>query len=187
MPVDIPILTTPRLVLRPIELADAAAVQRLFPRWEIVRFLDAKIPWPYPADGAVKFIREQALPAMAERKQWHWLIRPASEPTRLIGGISLMDGPDDNRGFWLDPDWQGRGLMTEAASAVTDFWFETLGREVLRVPKAVENIKSRRISERMGMRVIGIEERDYIGGRLPAEVWEITREEWRRHRALFIR
>jgi [ribosomal protein S5]-alanine N-acetyltransferase len=70
--------------------------------------------------------------------------------------------------------------MTEASVAVTDYWFETLARPVLRVPKAIPNKPSRRISERSGMRVIKTEDRDYISGRFPSEIWEITREEWRR-------
>ena len=30
------------------------------------------------------------------------------------------------RGFWLDPEFQGRGLMTEAADRVTDYAFRDL-------------------------------------------------------------
>jgi RimJ/RimL family protein N-acetyltransferase len=53
---------------------------------------------------------------------------------------------------------------------------------VLRVPKAIANAASRRISEKQGMRVIHKEDRDYVSGRLPSEIWEITAEEWRRAR-----
>ena len=179
MTADIPTIATPRLMLRPLQLADAAAVQILFPRWEIVQFMASHIPWPYPSDGALTFIRDRALPAMQQGAAWHWSIRPKSAAEQLIGVVSLMDEPDNNRGFWLDLAWQGQGLMLEASSAVTDYWFETLGRTVLRVPKAVANVRSRRISERTGMRVIKTEERDYVSGRFPAEVWEITRDEWR--------
>jgi len=49
---------------------------------------------------------------------------------------------------------------------------------VLRVPKAVANVRSRRISERSGMRVVKTAERDYVGGRFLAETWEITAKEW---------
>jgi ribosomal-protein-alanine N-acetyltransferase len=177
---EIPILETPRLILRPLELADADAVQSLFPQWEIVRFLGRHIPWPYPPDGALTFIRDKALPAMIQGTEWYWSIRPRIALERLIGVISLMDEPDNNRGFWLDPAWQGKGLMSEASLAVTEFWFETLGRPVLRVPKAIANVPSRRISESNGMRVIETAERDYVSGRFPAELWELTREEWRR-------
>lgn len=174
----VPILETPRLRLLPLELADAPAVQALFPRWEIVRFLNDRIPWPYPADGALTFLRDLALPAVAAGEAWHWSIRPKSEPGRLIGCINLSLGEEDNRGFWLDPAWQGQGLMSEAAEAVTDFWFGELGQERLRIPKAIANEASRRISVRSGMRVIATDARDYVGGRMPSETWELTRAEW---------
>ncbi|NVN10973.1 GNAT family N-acetyltransferase [Nguyenibacter vanlangensis] len=178
----IPTLETRRLILRPLDLSDAAAVQEIFPRWEIVQFMST-IPWPYPADGALTFIRDMALPEMEEGTAWHWSIRPNGAADQLIGIISLTDEPDNNRGFWLAPEWQGRGLATEAANAVTDYWFETLGRTVLRVPKAIANVPSRRISESAGMRIVASGDRDFVSGRLPVEIWEITREEWRsRHR-----
>lgn len=179
-PVPTPTIETPRLLLRPLELADAAAIQQVFPRWEIVRYLASVVPWPYPEDGAETYVRDIALPAMREGREWHWTIRPKSQPTELIGDICLRATTDDNRGFWLAPEWRGQGLMAEASDAVTNFWFDALGQPVLRVPKAIENGPSRRISERTGMRVVWTGERDYVCGRGPAELWEITAEEWRR-------
>jgi RimJ/RimL family protein N-acetyltransferase len=75
--------------------------------------------------------------------------------------------------------WQRRGLATEACTAVTAFWFDVLGFPVLRVGKAVANEASRRISVREGMRIVASEERDFVSGRHPAEVWELTALEWR--------
>ncbi len=73
---------------------------------------------------------------------------------------------------------QGQGLMQEASDAVTDYWFGVLGKAVLRAPKAVANLKSRRISERSGMRVIRTQYHEYVSGRQMEEIWEITRDEW---------
>ena len=72
--------------------------------------------------------------------------------------------------------------MSEAVEAVTDYWFRDLGFPILRAPKAVLNVASRRISEKTGMRVIATEERDYVSGRFLTEIWELTAEEWRAHR-----
>jgi len=174
----IPTLTTKRLILRPLELDDALQIQTIFPQWEIVKYLTTQVPWPYPDDGALTFVRDIALPAIAKGEAWHWSIRRKDEPERLIGLISLMDKPRDNRGFWLDPKFRKQGFMAEASDAVTDYWFDVLGKTVLHIPKAAENITSRRISERSGMRVVDTMERDYVAGRLLAEVWEITRDEW---------
>jgi ribosomal-protein-alanine N-acetyltransferase len=114
--------------------------------------------------------------------QWDWTLRLKDEPERITGRIGLYLG-ENNRGFWMGLPWQGRGLMTEAVIAVTDYWFDVLGFRVLRAPKAVENVGSRRISEKTGMRVVETRESDYVSGTLPTEVWEITADEWRTWRA----
>ena len=90
-----------------------------------------------------------------------------------------MKSEDENRGFWLGLPWQRRGLMTEACRPVTDFWFDTLGFKKLRVPKAKENEPSRRISVSSGMRIVAVQERDYVCGRRLSEIWELTAGEWR--------
>jgi [ribosomal protein S5]-alanine N-acetyltransferase len=177
-----PALETPRLLLRPLELADAEQTQILFPRWEVVRYLADRVPWPYPPDGAFVYYRDVALPAVERGDQWHWTLRLKTAPERMIGSIGLMKGAMENRGFWIAPEWGRQGLMTEACEAVTDYWFDVLKFTVLRAPKAAANLASRRISERQGMRVIATEERGYVSGRLPSEIWEITAEEWRARR-----
>ncbi len=173
-----PTLITERLILRPLTLDDAEGIQQQFPHWEVVRYLNARVPWPYPADGAYTYVAQNALPAMARGEEWHWSIRLKSAPEQLIGNVSLMDEPDNNRGFWLGPSWQGQGLMPEASKAVTAYWFEVLERPLLRVPKAAPNLGSRRISERTGMRLIRTGEGKYVGGTFQEQTWEITREEW---------
>jgi len=177
-----PELETARLLLKPLVVEDAEQIQRLFPRWEIVKYLNAVVPWPYPPDGAEHFLRKNALPEMTRGESWHWSIRPKTEPGRLIGVISLTTKPGGNRGFWIDPAWQGKGLMTEACDAVTDYWFEELRQPVLRVPKAIANEASRRISVKQGMRIVSRGDRDYVSGRLPSETWEITVQEWRKRK-----
>jgi ribosomal-protein-alanine N-acetyltransferase len=177
-----PVLETARLILRPLELADADQVQLLFPHWDVVKHLNNKVPWPYPPDGARRFYEDVALPAIARVEQWSWSIRLKIQPDQLIGNITLVKGEHENRGFWLGLPWHAQGLMTEAADAVTDFWFDTLRFPILRVPKAIANASSRRVSEKQGMRVIETMERDFVSGRLPEELWEMTAEEWRARR-----
>jgi RimJ/RimL family protein N-acetyltransferase len=174
---------TERLILRPLALADAAQIQQIFPRWEIVRHLRNIVPWPYPPGSARQFLEEIALPQMAGGEAWHWALRLKTDPERIIGSVGLKSHDEDHRGFWLGLPWQGQGLMSEACVWVNDFWFETLGFPVLRVSKAVENVASRRVSEKHGMRLVGTQEKDYVSGRLLSETWEITAEEWRAWKA----
>lgn len=181
---SIPEGRTARLILKPFELADAPQIQALFPRWEIVRYLASRVPWPYPPDGAEQFLREIALPQMERGEAWHWTLRRIADPGRLVGCLSLIKSEDESRGFWLDPQWQRQGLMTEACAWANDYYFEELGFGRLRVPKAAANLGSRRISQKQGMRLIRVEVRDYVSGRLPSEIWEITAEEWRQWKQL---
>ncbi|MGA7338966.1 MAG: GNAT family N-acetyltransferase [Terracidiphilus sp.] len=174
---------TQRLILRPLDRADADEIQQVFPHWEIVRYLLNRVPWPYPSNGARQYIEEMALPAIERGDEWHWTLRLRSEPARVIGAIGLKKLEADHRGFWLGLPWHGQGLMSEASAWTNDFWFERLGFPVLRVSKAAANLASRRISEKQGMRLVGMHEKDYVAGRLPSETWEITAEEWRAWKA----
>ena len=101
MTTAIPTITTSRLILRPLDLTDADAVQSLFPRWEIVRFLGTHVPWPYPADGALTFIRDVALSAMRRGAGWHWSIRPKAMPEQLIGAILVGNVALNFVGYWV--------------------------------------------------------------------------------------
>jgi ribosomal-protein-alanine N-acetyltransferase len=176
-----PFLQTPRLTLHPLQLSDAVEVQPLFAQWEIVKQLNARIPWPFPEDGVHIFYRDVALPAIARGEEWHWMLRLKDDPKqKIIGSIGLKLLTNVNRGFWIAQQWQGRGLMTEAAAAVTRFWFEELKQPILRVKKARDNAASRAISLHEGMQRIGETEDDYVSGRLPTEIWELRAEDWQR-------
>ena len=175
-----PVLETPRLVLRPVRSKDAPVIQHRFPHWEVVRWLDAKIPWPYPADGAATFVAA-CIEAMTRRQKSHWAIIPKSGPAELIGIIDLW--PDDGvsrsqRGFWLAPEFQGKGLMTEAAERVTEYAFCELGWPHLWLTNAQDNHPSRRLKERQGARLVDLMIGDHVGGKGPRMVWLLTQEAW---------
>ncbi|UYN93672.1 MAG: GNAT family N-acetyltransferase [Enhydrobacter sp.] len=175
-----PVLQTPRLFLRPLRSKDAPVIQRRFPRWEVVRWLDAKVPWPYPSDGAATFVA-RCLEEMARGDKCHWAIVPRSGPADLIGSISLWpdDGANcDQRGFWLDPDYHGRGLMTEAAHRVTDYAFRELGWPHLWLSNAQGNHASRRIKEKQGARLVDLLIGRCVGGDTSRMIWQLSAVDW---------
>jgi ribosomal-protein-alanine N-acetyltransferase len=175
-----PVLRTPRLVLRPVRSKDAPVIQRRFPRWDVVKWLNPNIPWPYPPDGAATFVAT-CLEEMARGEKSHWAIVPREGPADLIGLIDLWpdDGTSrDQRGFWLDPDFQRRGLMTEAANRVTDYAFHELGWPCLWLTNAQDNHASRRIKEKQGAQLVDLMIGRYVGGRSSQMVWQLTRTAW---------
>lgn len=178
---DTPIIETKRLVLRPLCLADAPQIQDKFAHFEIVQYLANIVPWPYPANGALDFLENIALPSMQKGEAWHWAIFQKNQLSDLVGVISLRLG-NDNRGFWIAKEHQRQGFASEAAVAVTDYWFDVLGQDKMQIPKAICNEASVKISQRSAMRPIREEIREYVGGQKLSQIWEITKSEWQKFR-----
>jgi ribosomal-protein-serine acetyltransferase len=59
-------------------------------------------------------------------------------------------------GYWLRSDLCGRGLMTEAASAVIDFGFEEVHLHRIELHAGVDNVASIRVAEKLGFQREGL-------------------------------
>lgn len=75
------------------------------------------------------------------------------DTSALIGRIAIrcQEGNCWNLGFWTHPDYQRLGYMTEAATAVLAFGFETLTARQIEAAHATWNIASRRVLQKIGM------------------------------------
>ena len=182
--VPIPTIETARLRLRPVEMADAPRVQELFDNFNVVRYLNATIPWPYPSDGAETYLAD-CVPKMAAQEQYLWAITLRDRPEEgLIGLIGLFPVSDeDHRGFWLGEEYWGRGLMREAVAAINDFAFDELGMAELLLNNAEPNVASHRLKESLGAEIVSVQETEYIGGTFPGVRWRLTAEAWHRHKS----
>jgi RimJ/RimL family protein N-acetyltransferase len=179
-----PVLETARLILRPIEARDIPAVQRIFPQWQVARWLHAGVPWPYPDDGAATNMA-QCLEQRAKGERAFWALTLKGGDDTLVGRIDLwpFDGEKrDMRGFWLDPALHGQGLMTEAAEAVTGYAFDVLDWPFLYLTNAAANRASGRVKEKQGAQLIAVEPRDYVSGPGEGQVWRLDRDAWRARR-----
>lgn len=169
-------LETERLVLRPARMSDAPRIQALFPVWDIVQFLPHSVPWPYPADGAEKFLTfMQSQMLLGHEIMWAITLK-AQADDQLVGAVSLRDRDSGtgHLGFWLGMDYQGNGYMTEAVAAVLAFARDVAGMESLIVKNALQNTGSSRVQQKSGARLLRTEtECDYRGGFSAQEVWEI--------------
>jgi RimJ/RimL family protein N-acetyltransferase len=107
----VPVLTTPRLTLRPITPADAPAIVQGVGDWDVAKWL-AVVPHPYTADDAQTFLTD-----IVPGAKGVWAIDDGA-----LAGIISVDG---ELGYWLARDRWGRGYATEAARAVVDWHFAT--------------------------------------------------------------
>lgn len=98
-----PHLQTGRLILRPLQASDEAALVAALNDWEVVRWL-AVVPFPYgPADF------QDFLPMAAPGSTW--VIEDAEGLAGVVGMASHL-------GYWLARRAWGRGYATEACRAV---------------------------------------------------------------------
>lgn len=174
-----PSLYTERLHLRPSSWDDREATQAAFEQWEVVRYLKAIVPWPYPADGAESFFRDVLFPAMEQGVSYSWALIHKDDPAQTtMGAISLKAGSSEGRGFWLAPAFWGQGYMQEAADRVTDFAFRELNWERIATCNAAENVASSKIKQRQGFRLNGTCQCNFVSGRLASENWVLDRDVW---------
>lgn len=175
-----PVLQTPRLILRPVILEDAPAIQKHFNNWQIIRYLSLQVPWPYPENGAETFLKDNVLPRIETGDTHCWVIVEQSGGEEAIGLIDFRKtkNNDGNRGFWIAQDYHGRGYMSEAVDAVNDFIFNALGLSSYEVCNVIGNIASRRVKEKTGAVFLGYGELEHHNGERKLERWEVTKESW---------
>jgi len=181
---NIPTLGTERLILRELIESDAPAYQKYFVNYEVIRQLTLSVPWPYPEDGVLNYLRSEILPNQG-KDRWFWAITLRDEPTELIGAIELLRHASPcNRGFWLGQPFWGRGYMTEAVEPVTDYAFNSLGFEKLVFGNAVGNRRSSRIKEKSGAQLVRREPARYVDPTLvEREIFELSKDAWFRLKA----
>lgn len=145
-------LRTERLLLRPFDLGDVDDVWAYASDPEVARF--RPLPDPYTRDDALEFVNRQI--------RTDWSTSPEFAVVyaqRVIGGISLHVNPQHETaelGYLLGRRWWGRGLATEAGRAVVDWGFRTFMLHKVYARAHVDNRRSWRVMERLGMAREGV-------------------------------
>jgi [ribosomal protein S5]-alanine N-acetyltransferase len=153
-----PVLRTERLVLRPFVEDDVESL------------------WPYVSDP--ELARHMSWAAHTQRHETLDFVRSRIEAAAAGTDLTLAVVHDDRAqgciglhgmawemrawrvdraelGYWLAPPLWGRGLITEAARAVVDFGFATLGLHKITVGCLDGNQGSQRVIEKLGFRFVG--------------------------------
>ena len=144
-------LHTERLLLRPYRSGDVDDVLAYAtdPEWN--RFLG--LPQPYTRRSAEEFVATSILADPATRTSWAIV-----HEGRVRGGIELTAGTTGTAelGYSLARPLWGRGLTTEAVTAVIAFGFESLDLARIQAHADIRNEASWRVMEKVGMRREGV-------------------------------
>ena len=142
---------TDRVMIRPLRLSDGESIYRNV-NDEAVSKWTLYIPYPYPHDGAVKFIK-RAKYNLQRQKACTFGIVPV-ESNRAAGVVDLMDiNRADQKaelGYWLGRNYWGRGIMTEAVGLILDFGFNHLNLHRISAEIFEPNLASQKVLEKSG-------------------------------------
>jgi len=145
-----PNIKTERLVLRPFCLKDASDVQRMAGNFNVAK-MTLNVPHPY-------------LPGMAE--EWieihpkNWKAGTGSSyaitsktTKELFGAISLVsiENGQASMGYWIGEPFWGNGYCSEAAVALVQYGFASLGLGRIYAEHLSINPASGRVMQKIGM------------------------------------
>lgn len=144
-----PILTTERLTLRELSLNDAQHIFALRSDREVNKYLDREPS--KTIDEAIHFIHKiRAL--VKNNESVYWAIT-LTENSTFAGAICLYafsDNPDKCEiGYELLSDFQGKGIMHEAANKVLGYAVQILNIQIIEALTHKNNIHSIKLLEKL--------------------------------------
>lgn len=173
-------LTTPRLTLRPLTPDDS---EDMFNNWandeRVTRFLT----WlPHSSPEKTKELLTLWYSNYSNPDYYNWAIVYEGHP---IGNISVVRISERDEyaelGYCIGHAYWGKGIMTEAASAVTDYLFKEVGMNKVSISHAVKNPASGEVAKKCGMKFEGTSRQDFksaAGEFLDISHYSILRSEW---------
>lgn len=179
-------IRTKRLLLREARLSDYDDIHAYAVDADVVRYMDWGPNTPE--------VTAQALGGwVAMSAQWPRdevnLVVELSETGRAIGAIRLSIQSKTDRtadfGYTLNKDYWRRGLATEAASAIVEAAFTTLGLHRVYATCDVRNAASYKVMEKLGMRREGtlLKNHEVRGRWRDTHVYALLAQEWAARRA----
>ena len=187
-------LETERLTLRPWRMDDAADAQALFTYASspdvgpAAGWQPLGIPFDaYRTEESADIIRA----VLSAPETYAVVLKRTDEPIGSIGlqkpcasviGTPGYQTPALEIGYWIGKPYWGQGLIPEASRALMRHGFEDLDLQAIWGTHDVENVKSSRVMDKLGLRLVRVQ--PHVHMELLGDVWRdeavrcITREEW---------
>lgn len=171
-------LETKRLYLRPVTLADAAAMYEYASDEETTAYV-------FPRHQSLAETREAIANFFIAAPLGKYAIETKAEH-KMIGTIDLRVEAEALRGelgYALNKAYWGQGLMPEAAMALLSLGFDSLQLLHIQASHNLENPKSGRVMEKIGMTKEAQLplSRLWRGKPVGEAMYGITREDWLKH------
>jgi len=154
-------LETERLLLRPPEASDIAAMVALANDYDVAKNL-SRLPHPYGEDDAKSFIAH-ADEGRAKGSDFNFAIIGKRDDAFMgVVGARLRDNGLFEIGYWLGKPYWGQGYATEAARKLAGFTFHALKATKVTAGYFHDNPASAHVLEKVGFRPDGASQRDCL-------------------------
>lgn len=158
---DRDLAVTDRLALRPWRLEESERFYDIHRRWEVARWIGGRVM--QDPEEAVEMIERHRARLATDPRFGSWAVveRATGLPAGTVILKPLPDGEGEIEiGWHLHPDCWGRGLATEAATALLARAF-ALGLPEVWAVTHPDNHRSAGVCRKLGMRLLGITHRWY--------------------------
>lgn len=178
---NFPTLTTKRLRLRQIRPDDAEAFFPIFADEEAMKYYGHE---PHKSIEDTRALIKQIQEGYEQRRALRWGITLKDDDT-IIGSCSFHHFHSNylvvETGYDLNPSFWGKGIMTEAESAVLTYGFTELGLHRIEAIIDIENAASKGLLLKLGFTYEGnLRQRYYFRGRFEDEhYFGLLKDEWR--------
>lgn len=175
-------LETNRLLLRPWQESDAAALYR----YASDPAVGPIAGWPVhtSVENSLEIIRS----VLSAPETYAVVLKETNEAVgsiglKLQGSSGLVSSLDEAElGYWIGVPYWGQGLIPEAAELLLCYGFETLGLTKIWCACYAGNEKSRRVQEKCGFTLVSTQENiscPLLGEVRTEVVSALTRDQWR--------
>ena len=138
-----PILNTPRLLLRPVNLSDAVDLFNVYGDPLAMRFMETP-PHASLVETQAKIVE------MKSGEAFYWSIC-LKESQKVIGNIGYLGNVGfPGMGYILGTDWWRQGYMTEAIMPALEYGFSQLDLDRVELWINQENIASQKLAHKAG-------------------------------------
>ena len=179
---SLPIITTPRLIMRWTSEDDIDALYEIFSDARVMRYWSSG---PLANREAAAAMQREIANGNRNDTMWKWGLA-LRDTNKLIGTVTLFHLNLSNGraeiGYAMGSTYWGKGYMNEALTALIVHAFDVLNLRRLEADVDPRNTPSVRTLERLGFQREGfLRERWHVGGELQdALFYGLLRREWQR-------
>ncbi len=151
--------------IRPICIEDSSNYFLLVKKNEgrLTRYFPKTVKANNDLSSTIEHITERVY--LTDKKEFFTFIILNNLLNQIVGTVFIRNLdwsiPKGELGYFIDKDYEGKGIITKAIALISKHCFESMGLNKITIRIADDNISSRRVAEKNNYKLEGILKNDY--------------------------